>query len=162
MTRRCGRVGITLLAAACLGLAAMAQAAESPELAAFKQATRALYDLKEKAFADDDPGPILERFYAPDVISTDEDGHTHIGTAEIAPLYAEVVPANRVRIESVHPHVNGNLGWDWANFFVTPDDPGEKPFSFKILFLWEKVDGRWICKGDMYTLGRFDHEASTQ
>lgn len=126
------------------------------ELAAFKQATRALYDLKERAFANDDPKPILERFYAPDVISTDSDGNTHVGTVSIAPLYAEVVPPNTVRIESVYPRVNGDIGWDWANFHVTPDDASQAPFTFKILFLWERVDGRWICKGDMYVLGRFE------
>jgi hypothetical protein len=47
--------------------------------------------------------------------------------------------------------VNGDAGWDWANFYVTPDDPKEKPFSFKILFLWERIDGEWWCKGDFYT-----------
>jgi len=131
-------------------------AANDAELAAFKQAIRAKYDLKEQAFADDDPEPILRHFYSADVISTDSDGNTHVGTAGIRPLYEELVPPNTVRVESIYPHVNGNAGWDWANFHVTPDDPNEQPFTFKILFLWEKVGGEWRCKGDIYVLGRFE------
>lgn len=130
--------------------------AADTELAAFREATRALYDLKEQAFADDDPEPILTRFYSADVISTDLEGNTHMGTAGLRPLYEQVVTTGTVKVESVHPHVNGNMGWDWANFHVTPDDPAEAPFTFKILFLWERVDGQWICKGDMYVMGRFE------
>jgi ketosteroid isomerase-like protein len=130
--------------------------AAGSDLAAFKQAIRAKYDLKEKAFAAGDPDPIINHFYAADVVSTDEQGNTHVGRDELRPLYKEVTAGHFVRIESVYTHVNGNVGWDWANFFVTPKQPGtEEPFSFKILFLWEKVNGEWWCKGDMYTLGEF-------
>jgi len=153
MNRSCAWVFAGVVASL---LQAEVLAEEDAELATFKEATRALYDLKERAFADDDPKPILERFYAPDVISTDAEGNTHVGTAGIAPLYAQVVPTNTVRVESIYPHVNGEIGWDWANFHVTPDDPNQAPFTFKILFLWEKVDGRWVCKGDMYVPGRFE------
>ena len=142
-----------------LSMAAAAPAAtDDAELAAFKQAIRVKYDMKERAFANHDAATIVEKFYAPDVISTDNEGHTHIGTAGLRPLYDEVVAGNKVRVESVYPHVHGDTGWDWANFYVTPDDPKEAPFSFKILFLWEKINGEWWCKGDMYVLGRFGDE----
>jgi ketosteroid isomerase-like protein len=152
---------VLLGAVACAFLAPTAHAADSAELATFKAAIRAKYDLKERAFASHDAATIVEKFYAPDVISTDEQGKTHVGTAGIRPLYEEVVKGSKVRVESVYPHVNGDAGWDWANFYVAPDDPNEKPFSFKILFLWEKVNGEWWCKGDFYTLGRFGDEAAT-
>jgi len=131
--------------------------AADADLAAFKQAIRAKYDLKEQAFAAGDPDPIINHFYAADVVSTDEQGNTHVGRDELRPLYEEVTAGHFVHIESVYTHVNGNVGWDWANFYVRPKDPAseEKPFSFKILFLWEKVKGEWWCKGDMYTLGEF-------
>jgi ketosteroid isomerase-like protein len=142
-------------------LARPAAAAEDAALAPFEQAIRAKYDLKEKAFAEHDARTIVEKFYAPDAISTDDEGHTHVGREQLRPLYDEVVQGHRVRVESVHTHVNGNAGWDWANFFVTPDDPAEAPFSFKILFLWEKVGGEWWCKGDFYVRGRFGEESAS-
>ena len=51
--------------------AKQAASADSPELAAFKKAIRAKYDLKEKAFANHDAETIVTQFYAPDVISVE-------------------------------------------------------------------------------------------
>jgi len=136
--------------------AAAAATDQATELAQFKAAIRAKYDLKEQAFAAGDPKPIVEQFYSADVLSVDNEGNTHRGRAELLPVYEEVTRFANVRIESVNTKVSGDMGWDWANFFVTPKDPEEKPFSFKILFLWQRVDGQWWCEGDMYTLGLFD------
>jgi len=139
----------------CLAQISVCLAADT-ELDAFKKAIRVKYDLKEQAFANNDPEPILNQFYSADVISTDFEGHTHIGTAGLRPVYEDpAVIGGKVRVESIYPHVDGNAGWDWANFFVIPADPDEKPFTFKILFLWEKINGEWWCKGDMYTFGEF-------
>ena len=128
-------------------------AADNPELAEFKSAIRAQYDVKEKAFADDDPDVVVDRFYAADVYSVDNEGNAHSGREELRPLYREVVPGSEVEISSVRTHLNGDLGWDWANFYVRPDDPEAEAFSFIILFLWEKRDGQWTCVGDIYVLG---------
>ena len=87
----------------------------------FKQAIRSKYDLKEQAFANNDPGPILEQFYTENAISSGPDGATHYGTEELRHVYEEVIGAN-VRIESFHTYVNGNAGWDWVNFHVDPAD----------------------------------------
>ncbi len=135
-----------------------ARAAASPdsaELEAFKRAIRARYDLKEKAFAAHDAETIVTRFYAPDVISVGEGEGIYIGRDQIRPLYQEVVKDNRVKVDSVHTYVNGNAGWDWADFHVFPADPNNKPFTFAILFLWAKVDGVWMCKGDFFVNGSF-------
>lgn len=123
------------------------------ELEGFKKAIRIQYDLKERAFAKDDPDLVVDEFYAPDVFSIDNEGNSHSGREGIRPIYHEVVPASTVRVESFRTYVDGKSGWDWANFYVTLDDPNADPFSFVILFLWEKRDGKWWCVGDIYVLG---------
>ena len=132
-----------------------AAAAPSPaeELAAFKKAIRAQYDLKEKAFADDDADLVVDQFYSDDVFSVDNEGKLHSGRETLRAIYKEVVPPHTVRVESIRSHVDGNSGWDWTNFYVTPDDPEGEAFSFVILFLWENRDGKWWSVGDMYVLG---------
>ena len=126
------------------------------ELAAFKAAIRAKYDMKEQAFHDNDPEPIINRFYSDRVISTDYQGVTHIGRDELRPAYEEVIGAF-VEIESFDTFVNGDAGWDWVNFHVSfPPQAEMEPFTFKMLFLWENIDGEWWSHGEMYTLGEFD------
>lgn len=134
--------------------AAAAKAAatqDSPELRAFKKAIRAKYDLKEKAFAAHDAETIVTRFYTADVISVGEGEGIYIGRDQIRPLYQQVVKDSKVKVDSVYTFVSGDGGWDWADFHVVPDK-GEA-FTFAILFLWAKVDGEWMCKGDFFVMG---------
>jgi ketosteroid isomerase-like protein len=138
------------------------QASQSPdtgpvseELAAFKDATRAKYDLKEEAFRNNDVEPIINHFYSPRVISVDPEGNTHIGRDGIRPVYEEVI-GSLVNIESFQSFVNGDAGWDWVNFHVSfPPGVDAEPFSFKMLFLWEKIEGEWWSHGEMYVPGAF-------
>ena len=118
------------------------------ELDAFKKAIRAKYDLKEKAFRDNDPLPIVNQFYTEDVVSTGPGTYIK-GRPALLEQYKKHI-ADTVRIESVHAHVNGDAGWDWANFYVTPADPAAEPFALAILFLWEKRDGEWWSPGEMF------------
>jgi ketosteroid isomerase-like protein len=134
--------------------AAAAAAPDSPQLSAFKQAIRARYAIKEQAFAAHDAETIVTRFYTADVISVGPEG-IFVGRDQIRPLYQEVVKNNLVKIDSVHTFVNGDAGWDWTDFNVTPTDGKTKPFTFAILFLWTKVNGVWMCKGDFFVEGSF-------
>jgi hypothetical protein len=126
---------------------------ESPELTAFKKAIRKKYDLKEGAFAAHDVEPILTQFYAEDVISVGGSEGIFIGREQLRPLYNEVINSGTVKIESFHSYVNGNAGWDWADFNVSPADAKVAPFTFAFVFLWSNLGGEWMCKGDFYTLG---------
>ena len=126
------------------------------ELAQFKAAIRQKYDMKEQAFEDNDPEPILTRFYSNRAISTDNEGKTKVGREELRAVYEEVIGAT-VQIESYDTFVNGDAGWDWVNFHVTlPAEAKVEPFTFKMLFLWERIDGEWWSHGEMYVLGEFD------
>ncbi len=126
------------------------------ELAAFKAAIRAKYDLKEEAFRNNDVEPIINRFYSERVISVDPEGNSHTGRDGIRPVYEEVI-GSFVAIESYESFVNGDAGWDWVNFHVSfPPEAEMEPFSFKMLFLWEKIDGEWWSHGEMYVPGVFE------
>ena len=132
-------------------------APDAAELAAFKAATRKLYDFKEKAFAEGKADPLVNRFYAENATSVGPEGKPYEGRAAYKANYEKVVAAYNVKVEPIRSYVNGNAGWEWANFHVTPKDPNskEKPFTFVILFLWTKVDGQWVSAGDAYVVGQF-------
>jgi ketosteroid isomerase-like protein len=129
--------------------------ADTAELRAFKAATRALYDLKEKNFAEGRDDDIIGRFYSKDAVSAGQAEGVLVGSAEFKTSYDGVVKTANVKVVPVYTYVNGDAGWDWANFFVTPKDSREKPFSFAIVFLWAKENGQWVCKGDAYIDGAF-------
>ena len=140
-------------------LAAGADSA-APELAAFKKAIRELYDLKERAWAAGDAETIVTRFYAPDAVSIGEgDPTTMVGREQFRATYQKYVKdVTSVRIESVRTIVNGNAGWDWTNFYATvrPEKAQDYPPPLvRVLFLWSKQNGRWICKGDVFVNGGF-------
>ncbi len=126
---------------------------DSAQLAAFKKAIRRKYDMKEKAFAAGDPKPIVTRFYAEDAQSVGEGYGIFHGRKDLWPLYTQAVKELNVKVTSMHTVVSGTAGWDWADFAVMPKDPKEKPFNLVILFLWQKVHGEWMCKGDFYVHG---------
>lgn len=129
--------------------------AEKSDLEKFRAEIRGKYDMKEAAFAANDPEPILTRFYHPDVVSTGPDGSTHLGRDELRPIYNEVI-AGEVRIVSYKTFVAGDAGWDWVTFYVTPPKAsGDAPFSFKMLFLWARENGEWWSHGEMYVTGEF-------
>ena len=125
----------------------------SAELTAFRKAIRAKYALKERAFANHDAETIVRQFYTPDVISVGQGEGIYVGSDQIRPLYEEVVKTNKVKIDSIYTFVKGDAGWDWADFHVYPTDGKTAPFTFAILFLWTRIDGEWMCKGDFFVTG---------
>lgn len=125
----------------------------------FKQAIRKLYDLKESAWAAGDAESIVTKFYSADAISAGEgDPETMVGRAAFRKAYQQYVKdVPKIRIESVRTYVNGNAGWDWANFYSEPK-PDKKslypPSPIRIVFLFAKQNGQWICKGDIFVNGK--------
>ena len=77
MHKRIRDITLTVLGVLALcGISSCAMDDATNELDEFKQAIRAKYDLKEQAFADNDPEPILAQFYTSDAISSGPDGTT--------------------------------------------------------------------------------------
>jgi hypothetical protein len=132
--------------------------AESSQLSAFKKAIRAKYDLKETAFADRDVELLVSHFYAEDAIEVGDGDPVQIGRDALRREYQRHI-SDRVRIESYSTHVEGNSGWDWVNFYVTPGESAVAPFIFVILFLWERRDGEWWCVGGSYSRAAFTDSA---
>lgn len=140
---------------------ALMPAKPSAELTAFKKAVRQQYDLKEKAWAAGDYKALVTGFYARNAFTAFEGDPEHfsVGRTAFLEMYKTYVQdTTKVRIESVHTHVNGNMGWDWTNFYadVKPEKVKDYPPSpVRILFLWERIDGKWMCTGDVVLLGKF-------
>jgi uncharacterized protein (TIGR02246 family) len=133
---------------------------EDPDVATFKKAIRQLYDLKERAWAAGDAETIVTKFYAPDAVSIGEgDPGTMVGREQFRETYRKYVKdVTSVRIESVRTVVNGNAGWDWTNFYATvrPEKAREYPPPLvRVLFLWSREGGHWVCKGDVFVNGGF-------
>jgi uncharacterized protein (TIGR02246 family) len=140
--------------------AASAAAASDRQLSSFKKAIRELYDVKEKAWAAGDAETIVTKFYSVDALSVGEgDPATIVGRDALRKAYLQYVKdVPYVRIESVRTVVNGDAGWDWTNFYHTPKAGKEKdypPSPLRILFVFSKENGTWICKGEAYVNGRF-------
>ncbi len=130
------------------------------KLVEFKQAIRKLYDMKEHAWAAGDAKTLVEKFYAPDAVEVGEgEAQPTIGKDQLLAAYKQYVKdVTAVRIESVRTYVNGAAGWDWANFYFTPkpDKAAEHPASpVRILLLWSKKNGHWLCEGGMFITGKF-------
>lgn len=148
--------------------AAPVEPAASPALQAFKKAIRAKYDLKEKAWAAQDSEGLVKGFYSPHAFTAaeGEPNFFAMGRRQFLELYKTfVADTTKVRIESVHTYVNGNMGWDWTNFYadVKPEKVKDYPPSpVRILFVWEKINGQWFCSGDVVLLGTFDTTATQQ
>jgi uncharacterized protein (TIGR02246 family) len=133
----------------------------SPALQAFKKAIRAKYDLKERAWAAQDADGLVKSFYSPQAFTAaeGEPDFFAMGRTQFLELYKTfVADTTKVRIESVHTYVNGNMGWDWTHFYadVKPEKAKDYPPSpVRILFVWEKINGQWLCAGDVVLLGTF-------
>jgi uncharacterized protein (TIGR02246 family) len=134
----------------------------SQELAAFKGAVRKLYDIKEGAWKRGDYEAIVTQFYSADAVSVGEgDPNTMKGVDQFRKAYKQLVQdVTSVRVESVRSVVNGSAGWDWANFYATikPEKAKDYPQTpARILFLFSKENGKWICKGDIFVSGKFSN-----
>jgi len=128
-------------------------AAADPQLIAFKQAIRSKYDLKERAFAAHDVETIVTRFYAADAITAGEGSNVAVGRDQIRADYQKEEFKYRIKFDSVYTFVDGDAGWDWADFGFFSTDGTKKLATVGMVVLWAKVNGQWMCKGEFYVTG---------
>lgn len=69
--------------------------------------------------------------------------------------HRKVVKIANVRANPVYTHVATDAAWEWVNFRATPKDASQRPFTFTMLFVFAKKDGKWVSGGDAYAVGEF-------
>jgi hypothetical protein len=121
----------------------------------FRNAIAAKYAVLTEGFAKNDSGIVANDFFTPDAWSVGEGEETAIKADKIAQLYADFVGAYTFEAKSVSAYRVGNAGWDYAEVTLVSTDGQNEVHPYKVLYVWEKVNGEWCCKGQMYVEGSF-------
>lgn len=127
------------------------------ELTSFREAIRVKYDALTAAFDLGRADAVARDFFAPDGLSIGEGAVTAVGHDAIEALFGPFVGAFTYKVTSRSSHVNGSLGWDFADIVIDPAKPeaGDTSHAFKSVFLWEQIGKEWVCKAQMYSSGTF-------
>lgn len=130
---------------------------ESQALQEFKRTISAKYEILVKAFATNNAKLISEQFFTPEALAVGEGEETAIGNSQIENLYSEFVGVYQYAAKSFKTTVQGDFGWDFADVLLTPVDKqaDDHPHPYKVLYIWSKEGGEWLCKGQMYVEGSF-------
>jgi ketosteroid isomerase-like protein len=118
----------------------------SEEQQAFAAALRARYGEHVAALEDGD----LERlmiFFTDDVVWMGAGWPSREGKPELRKLFEDVVGTARVHCRSLYANVDGNSGWNFVDYTVTPHDTAVAPWTFRTSFQWTRSDGTWRCNG---------------
>jgi hypothetical protein len=125
------------------------------ELIAFKEAIDARHADLTAAFERGDSTIIGNGVFHGDAwMVGDGDDNTTIGGKGISDVFANFVGKYQWQSESLRYGVSGSIGYDFANAVMRPVEEGDV-LTFKLLFIWEKVDGKWVATGQMYVTGNY-------
>lgn len=126
----------------------------------FHEAIASKYAVLTDGFAKNNSGTIANEFFTPDAWSVGEGEETAVGAKAIDRLYADFVGAYTFEAKSVFAHRVGNAGWDFAEVTLVSTDGQKEVHPYKVLYVWERIDGVWNCKGQMYVEGSFNGAAA--
>jgi len=133
--------------------------ATDAELAAFKQAIRAKTISRNRRLPRTNAETIVTKFYSADVVSVGEGEGVFIGRDAIRPLYSgsrqEQQGQSRVHSKPSSRAMRLGLG----RLPRVSTDGKTEPFTFAIVFLWTRVNGEWLCKGDSFGEGQLQGSA---
>lgn len=114
------------------------------ETAAFRKAIAIKYALHVEAFENCDPEPILTQFFTRDALWEYAGYPRQTGRQALRELFETVIHADTVTVRSIQSFVQGDAGWDYADYFVTPRDTRTPPWVFRQIFCWVRLDGDWL------------------
>jgi ketosteroid isomerase-like protein len=118
----------------------------SAEQRNFVQALRERYAHHARAMEKGDLDEILT-FFTEDVVWMGSGLPSRNGKAEIRAMFEEVAGTGTVRSESLAAYVNGDSGWNFVDYHVTPNDSAVSPWTFRTSFQWTRSDDQWRCNG---------------
>lgn len=120
------------------------EAAAPSEMQQFTAAINAKYRLHVAAFEAGDPEPILQHFFTADALWEYHGYPRREGREQLRRLFDEVIRSDRVAVQSIRSYVNGDNGWDYADYTVTPRDTTKSAWVFRQIFCWVRIEGEWL------------------
>lgn len=125
------------------------------DLAAFKEAIDAQHARIADAFEKADSAIIGTDVFTDDAwLVGDGDDNTTFGGKAAGDVFAAFVGKYRWQSTSVRYGVSGSVGYDYANAVMRPVEEGDV-LTFKLLFIWEKINDKWMASGQMYVTGNY-------
>lgn len=116
----------------------------TPEQRAFASALRERYAIHVKAMDAADVESLLS-FFTDDAIWVGSGWPTRAGRSQLRELFTEVAGTATVVCRSLYTYVDGDTGWDFVDYAVTPRDPSVTPWIFRTAFQWVRREGSWLC-----------------
>ena len=134
------------------------------DLAAFRQAIGLKYAQRCQGVKDRNAQKDVASYYHPDVVAiVARPGQPEVmlGHAGLEALYGGLAAARsfNLTITSVKSYVNGDSGWDIANFTINPEgEPGMDYIAgeraeFGLLTNWARIDGDWRATSEVSFAG---------
>ena len=125
------------------------------ELSAFKAAIDEQHAAIGAAFDRGDAQFIGEQVFNDSAwLVGDGDDGTYYGSQAVADVFLPFVSNYTWKSESVRYGVSGTIGYDFANAVATAVNSDEV-LTFKLLFIWENIDRKWVATGQMYVNGSY-------
>jgi len=118
----------------------------SAEQRSFAQALRERYAHHARALETGDLEGILT-FFTEDAVWMGSGWPSRSGKAELRAMFKEVAGTAKVHSRSLSAYVNGDSGWNFVDYAVTPNDPAVSPWTFRTSFQWTRADDQWRCNG---------------
>lgn len=121
-------------------------AALTADQRAFAAALRDRYADHVAALEDGDVARLMT-FFTDDVVWMGAGWPSREGKPDLRELFEQVAGTARVHCRSMCAHVDGDSGWNFVDYAVTPKNPATPPWTFRTSFQWTRLDGEWRCNG---------------
>ena len=120
------------------------ESAARAEMRQFRAAIDAKYRLHVAAFEAGDPEPILQHFFTADALWEYHGYPRREGREQLRQLFESVIRSDRVAVHPIRSYINGDSGWDYTDYTVTPRDTSRPPWVFRQIFCWVRIEGEWL------------------